>query len=406
MLHRAAADLNPPAVARTAGPEVLALALLEARSTTFAWLAAFEAAGAFVATTGAEGEPLPGGGVAGIVQTLLAAGGRPFEAGGAADADAATDPTASRAVNAADAAARARAALAEDIEAVQEALAAVSPEGAAAAPEEGAAAGALEPFRLRLWLEDRAAEWFAEVALAAQLPPAGLPWRGVPSIAAAREPVWLPPTRLRLGSEAGAAFVPAAERFAHEVPVPEFEIDALPVTWARWLEFAEDAGYDRDELWGEAGLAWREATGRRAPRHVLQQRGGAVVVQRAGRATRVALHEPVRHATRHEAEAFCRWAGRRLPTEPEWEAAALHAAARGFAFGAVWEWTAGRARAWPGADVAPATRADAPPADTAAHGVLRGGSFATPPRQRHAKARRFARLEEDAGLFGFRTCGG
>jgi formylglycine-generating enzyme required for sulfatase activity len=260
---------------------------------------------------------------------------------------------------------------------------------------------ALHYFRLALRHEDRLGEALAECAAEWQLP-AGEPWRVLPA-RPAREPLWLPAQRLQLGSAPGGN-VPCNERWAHEVAVPEFEIDAQPVSWARFVEFAEDGGYDRRDCWSEVGWAWLQREGRRAPRHVEQLRG-AVLVQRHGQMQRVAAGQPVLHVSRFEAEAWCRWAGRRLPTEPEWEVAALTAGSRGFAWGDVFEWVGGSARPWPDHHAGPGSLDAMPVAGPqGAPGVLRGASWITPPRCRHAKARRFAAPACDTMFSGFRSC--
>jgi len=103
-----------------------------------------------------------------------------------------------------------------------------------------------------------------------------------------------------------------------------------------------------------------------------------------------------------EADAWCRWAGRRLPTEVEWECAAVAGAALGFRWGDVWEWTAGTARPYPGFAADPWREYSAP-----AFGrdkVLRGASFATRARMRNARFRRFAAAERDDIFCGFRSC--
>ncbi len=131
---------------------------------------------------------------------------------------------------------------------------------------------------------------------------------------------------------------------------------------------------------------------------MIVQRGSATapVLQRA------APGQPALHISRHEAQAWCTWAGRRLPTEPEWELAASTCASRGFVCGDVFEWVAGSARSWPGAPAAAPGALDHPPA--AGSGVLRGGSFATRPRWLHPKARRFAAPDSDNMFCGFRSC--
>jgi formylglycine-generating enzyme required for sulfatase activity len=249
-------------------------------------------------------------------------------------------------------------------------------------------------YRLALLHEDRLAEALAE-RLDAEAPASRVE----------REPIWLPAQRWMLGSTPGAGLVPHNERWAHEVSLPEFEIDAQPVNWRQFVEFAEDGGYDRRECWSEAGWAWLQAAdpgSRRAPRGVEQLVGG-VVRERGGALQRVPLAQPVLHVTRHEAEAWCRWAGRRLPSEPEWELAAATAASRGFVWGDVFEWVTGSARAYPDCGPPGAGCLDPIPRE-GTMGTLRGASFATRKRWHHPKARRFAPPHADAPFCGFRSC--
>ena len=252
---------------------------------------------------------------------------------------------------------------------------------------------ALHFYRLSLLHEDRLCEALAERLLL-----------GAPPARSEREPLWHPAQRWMLGSVPGG-LVPQGERWAHEVAVPEFEIDAQPVNWARYLEFSEDGGYDRPELWSEAGWRWVQREGRRAPRQVEQFHGGVLVLRQGG-LQRAPAGQPVLHASRYEAEAWCRWAGRRLPTEPEWELAACTGGSRGYVWGDVFEWVAGSARAWPGAGrTAPGGLDMSPPADAPERpGVLRGASFATRSRWGHPKARRYAPPERDTMFCGFRSC--
>ena len=229
-----------------------------------------------------------------------------------------------------------------------------------------------------------------------------------------RAPLWLPAQRWRLGSERGGC-VPEGERWAHAADLPAFEIDALPVSWARYGEFALDGGYDREELWTRDGWAWLQRDGRRAPLGVAQFAGG-VLVERGGRLQRVPAHQPVVGVTRHEAQAWCQWAGRRLPTEPEWELAACTASARGFVWGDVLEWVSGSARAWPGHAPVPGDVDPLPPHPDArghglldapappGHGVQRGASWMARARARHPRARRFLPPGQATMIAGFRSC--
>jgi ergothioneine biosynthesis protein EgtB len=191
------------------------------------------------------------------------------------------------------------------------------------------------------------------------------------------------------------------EKWVHEVPIPEFEIDAQPVSWGQFAEFVEDGGYDQPAWWHAQGWELLQREGRRCPRHVDQLRHG-VLQQRLGKLMRVPLTQPAIHVSWYEADAWCRWAGRRLPTEPEWEAAAHQGASRGFRWGDVWEWTASSFE--PYAGFAPGPQREYSQAAFGSHKVLRGASFATRSRMRSAKFRAFERPERDHLFCGFRSC--
>jgi len=130
------------------------------------------------------------------------------------------------------------------------------------------------------------------------------------------------------------------ERPAHTVPVAPFWLDTVPVTNAAYTEFIEDGGYREPRWWTPAGWEHRQQAGLTAPLF-WRRDGGAWVRTRFGVTEPVPPAEPVLHVCWYEADAWARWAGRRLPTEAEWEKAARHDPA------------AGRSRRYPWGDAAP-----------------------------------------------------
>ena len=222
-----------------------------------------------------------------------------------------------------------------------------------------------------------------------------------------RAPLLMPATRWQLGSLAGG-FSFDNERQAHEVEVPEFEIDAQVVNWAQFVEFVDDGGYDRSELWQPSGWQWLQHKavdeGRRGPRYVDQigVASGAVMQNRFGTPQRLSGGQPVMHVSWWEADAWCRWAGRRLPAEVEWEVAAVQAARRGFHWGDVWEWTGTTFHPYPGFVADPYRDYSEPWFGT--HKVLRGASFATRARLKTPKYRNYFLPQRDDIFAGFRSC--
>ena len=266
---------------------------------------------------------------------------------------------------------------------------------------------ALYYFRMALFHEDVRGEELVTMAQTLGIH-VGL---ALPGGVQVREPLVVPAVRWTLGWE-GGGFALDIEGGREAIEVPEFEIDAQPVTWSQFVEFIDDGGYDRQELWSVAGWKWleREAhgEGRRGPRYVEQigVASGAVLQTHFGRPCRMGANQAAMHMTWWEADAYARWAGRRLPTEVEWEIAAQVGTRRGFRWGDVREWTAGTLRPWPGyhADVwGHHAELDASPLFGTAR-VQRGASFATRARMKHPKARAWGLAERDEGFVGFRTC--
>ena len=202
------------------------------------------------------------------------------------------------------------------------------------------------------------------------------------------------------GGDQSSGFVFDNERDAARVNVAPFAIDAGSVSTAAFLDFVHDGGYERPQYWTDAGRAWLMTQERSAPRYWARA-GEDWYTVRFGRPVALDLAEPVRHVNLYEAQAWCAWAGRRLPTEDEWEYAAVSDPA-GFAWGQLWEWTASPFLPFAGFAADRYRDYSAPWFGT--RQTLRGASFATPVRLRSAHFRNFFTPERDDIFAGFRSC--
>ncbi|WP_422769266.1 ergothioneine biosynthesis protein EgtB [Plantactinospora sp. WMMC1484] len=130
------------------------------------------------------------------------------------------------------------------------------------------------------------------------------------------------------------------ERPGHRVELPAYAIDAAPVTNADYLAFVTDGGYADPRWWSERGWQHRSSAGLTAPMH-WRPDGAGWGCTSFGRFAPLVPDEPVVHVGFHEAEAYAAWAGKRLPTEAEWEKAAR------------WDPAGGRSRRYPWGDEDP-----------------------------------------------------
>ncbi len=246
--------------------------------------------------------------------------------------------------------------------------------------------------------------------------------------------------RFVLGAEPGAEpFVFDNEKWGHGVEVQPFAIARAAVTAGEFAAFVEAGAYAEPNLWGPAGWAWRQAA---AAEHPLYWRRGADGWERRrfDRWEPLRPHQPVMHVSWYEAEAYCRWAGRRLPTEAEWELAAAGTPKRRFPWGDeaadgsqarldaaglapadvgaypagdsaagcrqmlgnTWEWTADDFGPFPGFVVDPYKEYSVPWFGD--HKVLRGGCWVTRGRMLRNTWRNFYRPDRRDVWSGFRTC--
>lgn len=203
-----------------------------------------------------------------------------------------------------------------------------------------------------------------------------------------------------LGSSRHAGFVFDNEKWAHDVDVADFEIDARPVTNAEFLDFVQAGGYADGSLWSAEGRSWLARTGARHPAYWREQYG-EWQLRRFDAWRPLPAAEPALHVNRCEAEAFAAWRGRRLPTSAEWRRAAR---AEGFVLGNCWEWTASAFAPYPGFEADPYADYSLPWFGSHAE-LCGGGSRVTDAVLRRLTFRNFYLPQRRDPFAGFRTAG-
>ena len=260
----------------------------------------------------------------------------------------------------------------------------------------------------------------------------------------------IPAGKFILGNTSKQGFAFDNEQLAHEVEIAPFAIAKTAVTNGEFKTFVEEGGYKKRKLWTAEGWRWRTAASANCP--VYWRRKGNDRWSRRNFDEWVELDErlPVIHVNWHEANAYCRWANRRLPTEAEWEMAAsgepttnshgvaerkrrypwgddnpkleranldwralgcipvdaLPAGDSAFGcrqmIGNVWEWTASNFKPYPGFIAGPYKEYSEPWFGD--HKVLRGGCWVTRSRLVHNTYRNFYTPDRRDVWAGFRTC--
>ena len=203
----------------------------------------------------------------------------------------------------------------------------------------------------------------------------------------------------------GVGFAFDNEGPAHRVWLEPYALDNDLVTNADWIAFIADDGYARPGLWLSDGWATVQSGGWQAPLYWRREGEGWTTMGLTGRVP-VDPAVPVRHISFYEADAYARWAGRRLPTEAEWEhGIRCRPEAFSNAFGEIWQWTASAYAPYPGFRPTEGTASEYNGKFMSNQMVLRGSSFATPEGHGRVSYRNFFYAHQRWAFAGLRLAG-
>ena len=182
-------------------------------------------------------------------------------------------------------------------------------------------------------------------------------------------------------------------RFDNELPrhrqfLEPYQLSSRLVTNAEYLAFIADGGYDEPSFWLSEGWDFVRANKISQPLYWHRQDGHWRVFALNGLRD-LQSDAPVLNLSYFEASAYAQWAGARLPTEAEWEHAALNDPELQQMFGVAWQWTSSAYAPYPGFRAAPGAIGEYNGKFMVNQYVLRGSSIATPPGHSRVTYRNF-----------------
>ena len=293
--------------------------------------------------------------------------------------------------------------------------------------------------QLALHHEDMHAEAFVYTRQTLGYPRPVMPYRSIEPAGGLEGDCVVPAGTYRIGARPSDGFVFDNEKWEHDVTLAAYAIARAPVTNREYAAFVDARGYQTRSYWSDEGWAWREREAAEHPKY-WRRNDGAWERCHFDRWSALRPNEPVVHVSLYEAQAYCAFADRRLPTEAEWEVAATGGTHRRYPWGEampapercnldawygdvvdvgafesgespfgarqmignVWEWTSSAFGPYPGFAPDPYREYSEPWFGN--HYVLRGGAWTTRGRLVNTRWRNFYRPQRRDIITGFRTC--